>query len=121
MQLINNYSGCPIFRSNSDEHGQWKSNRSYIVKAFDMVNHSILLEKLSCYGIHDDDLAWFQSCLSNRNQVVCNDDVYSDKQPVQIGVAQGSILGPLLFTIFLNDLPNILNNSKITYADDAAM
>ena len=92
-----------------------------LVKAFDTVNHSILLEKLSCYGIHDDDLAWFQSCLSNRNQVVCNDDVYSDKQPVQIGVAQGSILGPLLFTIFLNDLPNILNNSKITYADDAAM
>jgi hypothetical protein len=92
-----------------------------LVKAFDTVNHSILLEKLSCYGIHDDDLAWFQSYLSNRNQVVCNDDVYSDKQPVQIGVAQGSILGPLLFTIFLNDLPNILNNSKITYADDAAM
>ena len=56
-----------------------------LTKAFDTVNHRILLEKLSSYGICDYDLAWFQSYLSNRNQVVCSDNAYSDRKPVQMG------------------------------------
>ena len=66
-------------------------------KAFDTVNHSILLRKLSNIGVDDMTLDWFDSFLSNRSQVTCCGNVQSNPNLISIGVAQGSILGPLLF------------------------
>ena len=68
-----------------------------LAKAFDTVNHTILLQKLSNYGVDDIAKAWFTSFLTNRKQVTSCNDVCSEAASVSIGVAQGSISGPLLF------------------------
>ena len=89
-------------------------------KAFDMVEHSILLQKLERYGIRGAALKWFESYLSNREQFVSVNGVDSTKKVIKFGVPQGSILGPLLFVIYINDMPKICNLAKfILYADDA--
>ena len=89
-------------------------------KAFDMVNHDILLHKLYHYGIRGIANKWFKSYLSNREQYVSIDGKSSNKQKLKYSVPQGSILGPLLFIIYINDLPGIHNLAKfILYADDA--
>ena len=89
-------------------------------KAFDMVNHNILLDKLEHYGIRGIANTWFKSYLSNRQQYVSIKGKASRKQSLQYSVPQGSILGPLLFVIYINDMPNITNIAKfVLYADDA--
>jgi retron-type reverse transcriptase len=89
-------------------------------KAFDVLEHPILLRKLSHYGIQGTTLKWFESYLSNRHQFVTVNGIDSDEEQIQYGVPQGSILGPLLFIIYINDLPCISNLDKfILYADDA--
>ena len=89
--------------------------------AFDLVNPSILLEKLSAYGLNEDFIGWINCYLSNRRQAVWVDHVLSDWHNVDIGVPQGSILGPLLFLIFSNDLPFLLSCSLDQYADDCTL
>ena len=89
-------------------------------KAFDMVEHSILLEKLQHYGIRGTALSWLKSYLENREQFVSVGGKNSSKTSITYGVPQGSILGPLLFVIYINDMPGIANFAKfILYVDDA--
>ena len=88
-------------------------------KAFDTVNHEILCRKLSIMGI--GSTAWFQSYLCNRQQVVYVNDVESDPLKVSCGVPQGSILGPLLFLCYVNDMSVSVNCKLLLYADDSAL
>ena len=88
-------------------------------KAFDTVTHEILIQKMDFYGIKGIELAWFKSYLSNRMQYCCIDGTNSDYKVNPAGVSQGSCLGPLLFLIYINDLPSVLLNSDSNlYADD---
>lgn len=87
-------------------------------KAFDKVNHSILLKKLEQIGIHGDLLRWVKSYLYNRTQLVLINGYKSSPIVVTSGVPQGSNLGPLLFLIFINDLGSKLNCDYDFFADD---
>ena len=91
-------------------------------KAFDTVNHKIILDKLFRYGIRGKSLNWFKSYLTNRKQFVNFQGTESLSEYVTCGVPQGSILGPLLFIIYINDLPNVTNKLvPILFADDTTL
>lgn len=93
-----------------------------IKKAFDSVNHSILINKLEKYGIIGNSLKFFASYLSSRKQKVVIDNHHSSYSDLTCGVPQGSVLGPILFSLYVNDLPLAIQNSKILmYADDTAI
>ena len=88
-------------------------------KAFDTLDHEILLSKLDHYGIRGSLLKWLKSYLTNRQQFVDMDGTQSHLLPITVGVPQGSILGPLLFLIYINDLPAAVSDlTPIMFADD---
>ena len=90
-------------------------------KAFDKVPHRRLLYKLGYYGIRGSTHKWISSWLSERSQKVVLDGQASDPVPVLSGVPQGSVLGPVLFLIFINDLPDNFRSSVRLFADDCVL
>ena len=91
-------------------------------KAFDTIDQNILLHKLRYYGVSNTELIWFKNYLENRSQFVEIDGFTSDVLGIHTGVPQGSILGPLLFIIYINDLPHCTQFFKfIIYADDTSL
>ena len=91
-------------------------------KAFDTVDHGILLEKLYLYGIRGNIYRWFESYLTNRSQFVEYNNVKSKTENITHGVPQGSILGPLLFIIYMNDFSRSSELLfSILFADDTCV
>lgn len=91
-------------------------------KAFDCVNHDILLQKLLVYNFSSQSIAWLKSYLKKRQQrtIISRNNVKSKSnlKEISVGVPQGSILGPILFLLYINDLPSNVSNKLILYADD---
>jgi len=90
-------------------------------KAFDTVNSDIILHKLVGFGVTGIALCWFKSYLSGRTQTVSINSSLSDFKNIDIGVPQGSILGPLLFIIYVNSLPDCIDCKCVMYADDTTL
>ena len=90
-------------------------------KAFDMVDHVLLLKKLEACGIVNTELKWCQSHLTGRKQAVRLGGEESSEAPMEHGVSQGSILGPLFFTLCINHLPLHVSSQVDLYVDDTTL
>ena len=89
--------------------------------AFDLVDPDLLIQKMEIYGLEAGMLSWIHSYLTDRHQAVWQDHTLSEFLHVEVGVPQGSNLGPLFFLIFFNDLPSTLRNEVDSYADDTTI
>ena len=131
--IINEQSGFRPYQSNEtillDSTNEWLRNMDKglingvlfldLKKAFDTVNHKILLAKLEMYGIRGCSLEWFRSYFMNRKQVCAINGKLFDEKQVNCGVPQGSNLGPFLFHLYINDLPNCLETTNARlFTDD---
>ena len=87
-------------------------------KAFDKVDHNLLIYKLLIFGANLKAVSWIKSFLQNRNQSVVVEAKQSPSVPVMSGVPQGSVLGPCLFLAYINDLPDSLKSRARLFADD---
>ena len=87
-------------------------------KAFDTVPHCRLFTKLAAYGIRGKLLDWIKSYLTNRQQKVVLNGASSNWSRVYSGVPQGSVLSPLLFNIYVNDIPSVVDSQTLMFADD---
>ena len=91
-------------------------------KAFDTIDHTILINKLQCYGVRGSACNWFASYLHNRKQYVVFNKSESEYKEISCGVPQGSILGPLLFILYINDIGHVSDIIKpILFADDTSL
>ena len=97
----------------------WDAIYTDFSKAFDSVPHERLLQKVEAYGIQGNLLRWIRDFLSSRKQRVVLGGKYSNWQDVTSGIPQGSVLGPILFTIFINDMPDTVKSCMKLFADDA--
>ena len=109
------------FMKNIEENNSEKYHVSIFVdikKAFDSVNHAILIKKLECLGIKGKEKKWFENYLKDRKQITIVNGKASSEKLLDTGVPQGSILGPLLFLLYINDMPNATNLLTTLFADD---
>ena len=90
-------------------------------KAFDTINHDILLKKMASLGFSSHSIKWFQSYLSNRSFRVNIENKYFSTAKIDCGVPQGSILGPLLFLLHVNDMKHAVDCDLFLYADDSCL
>ena len=91
-------------------------------KAFDTVDHEILSRKLDLYGVHQRELSWFKSYLSDRKQFCRVNGAGSTLGNIEVGAPQGSCLGPLLFLVYINELPQAVQESNVSMsADDTSL
>ena len=89
------------------------------MKAFDKVPHAKLINKIQSYGIKGNIINWIIDLLAHRKQRVRINNIFSNWQEVISGIQQGSVIGPLLFVIFINNLPDVIKDSHIIlFADD---
>ena len=89
----------------------------YLQKAFDTINHEILIKKMPYLGFFNQSIKWFQSYISTRKFVVNIGEKFSTSADLKCGVPQGSVLGPLLFLLYVNDMPQSVESGLLLYAD----